>query len=103
MKPAYVLGFLAVAGAVAATTIYVVRRRRPLGYQEALPGGKAAGMKPSDFDSTQLLVGTLIELEHVNDPYAAREIAMDHLAEDGKYYTGLCRLHKEPPCKLLAA
>jgi hypothetical protein len=98
---------LLAAGAVGLATIggaiYVSRRAHQLGYDEAIPGGRAAGRKPSDFDPTQLLVGTLIELEHTNDPYQAREISMDHLAEDKVYYSGLCQLHKEPACRLLAA
>jgi len=98
---------LLAAGAVGLATIggaiYVSRRARQLGYEEAIPGGRAAGRKPSDFDPTQLLVGTLIEMEHVdNDPYTAREISMDHLAEDAAYYSGLCHWHKEPACSLLA-
>jgi hypothetical protein len=101
MKPVHVLGFLTAAGVVTAALVFGVRRRRQLGYREAIPGGRAAGMSPRDFDSTQLMVGTLIEMEHTTDPYVAREVAMDHIAEDGIYYTRLCRMHHEPPCKLL--
>jgi len=75
-------------------------RRRRLG--DLIPGGRAAGRKPRDFDPLQLCVGTLIELEHTRptDFRVSREIAMDHLTEDGRYYTGLCKLHFDKPCRL---
>lgn len=56
------------------------------GKYNLLPGGLAAGKKPSDFDRTQLMAGTRHEMEHTSDPALAREIAMDHLAEDPGYY-----------------
>jgi hypothetical protein len=48
--------------------------------RELLPGGRAAGMRPSDFDSVELARGTG-RLEHTDD-CAAREIAMDHLEDN---------------------
>lgn len=56
---------------------------------ERLPGGRAAGMRPSDFDPNELRRGTEHELEHTDDWRLAREIAMDHLAEDEGYYEKL--------------
>lgn len=38
---------------------------------------------------TQLVKGKKVEMEHVNDEDKAREIAMDHLYEDPKYYEKL--------------
>ena len=63
-------------------------------------GGAGARKRPRDFDPTQLLVGCFIEMEHTDDPVVAREIAMDHLAEDPRYYSTLCRWHRERACRL---
>jgi len=67
---------------------------------EALPGGKAKGKKPSDFDPGELAAGIKVEQEHlVGDGYSkqeaddiAREIAMDHLSEIPDYYTRLDKM-----------
>jgi hypothetical protein len=56
-----------------------------------LKGGKAAGMKPSDFNQDELRRGTKHELEHTGDRCVAMRIAMDHLAEDPRYYRKLER------------
>jgi len=37
--------------------------------------------------------GIKVELEHTDDIYIAREIAMDHLAEDPDYYNKLKKIH----------
>lgn len=58
-------------------------------FQEQLPGGQAAGMKPSDFDQVQLARGIEVEMEHTSDHDLATEIAMDHLKEDPDYYIKL--------------
>lgn len=58
-------------------------------WEEDIEGGLAAGRVPAEFNIEQLYQGALIELEHTFDPYLATEIAMDHLAEDGNYYTKL--------------
>jgi hypothetical protein len=55
-------------------------------FHERLPGGKAAGMRPSDFDPETLARGTKHELEHTRDRAVAQEIAMDHLAGEGPDY-----------------
>jgi hypothetical protein len=64
-----------------------------LGYRERLPGGEAAGMHPSQFDPVELERGTRVELEHTTSRAIAREIAMDHLAEDPLYYHKLATIH----------
>ena len=79
--------------------------------EEAIPGGLAKGMKPSDFDPKELEVGTKIEREHlVNDGYSeaemkakAQEIAMDHLAEIPDYYTRLVKMEQEAEGKKASA
>jgi hypothetical protein len=52
-------------------------------------GGTADFKSESDFDSEQLKKGIEVEYEHTNDYDLAKEIAMDHLAEDPKYYDKL--------------
>lgn len=39
--------------------------------------------------------GVEVEMEHTQDETLACEIALDHLAEDPKYYTKLKSIHKE--------
>jgi hypothetical protein len=73
-------------------------RQSPYGSQrvrlgEQIPGGRAAGMSPGDFDPAQLAIGTRVEMEHTRDIWLAREIAMDHLAEDPAYYQKLSSIH----------
>ena len=68
-----------------AVLVYLVTRRSG----DRLVGGRADGRKPSDFDAAQLELGTRVELEHTGDLLLAREIAMDHLVEDPRYYDKL--------------
>jgi hypothetical protein len=75
--------------------------QRPSALGDLIPGGRAAGRKPREFDPKQLRVGIKIEREHTRSNAVAKEIAMDHLAEDPRYYTKLCWIHDEPPCRLL--
>jgi hypothetical protein len=56
---------------------------------DKIPGGIADKKKPSDFDADDLAAGVEVELEHTSDRLVAREIAMDHLAEDSDYYRKL--------------
>jgi len=56
---------------------------------ERIPGGKGDGLDASDVDEKQLRVGIAVEYEHTNNVNIAREIALDHLAEDPEYYTKL--------------
>ena len=56
---------------------------------DRLPGGLADSRTPCEFDKYQLAVGLVVELEHVDDPRLALEIAMDHLTEDDQYYIKL--------------
>lgn len=48
---------------------------------------------PSQFEPAALRAGTKVEMEHTNDPAVAQQIAMDHLAEDPKYYEKLATIH----------
>ena len=60
--------------------------------KEIIPGGRAKGKSPKDFDPKQIAMGIKVELEHTGDRDMAREIAMDHLAEIPDYYTRLLRM-----------
>jgi len=59
---------------------------------EKIPGGLADGKSPADFDPQAIAKGIKVELEHTDDKDMAREIAMDHLTEDPKYYEKLERM-----------
>ena len=54
-----------------------------------LPGGLGDDLDPKDVDGKQLLKGISVELEHTGNALLAKEIALDHLAEDPKYYDKL--------------
>lgn len=54
-----------------------------------LPGGKGEKLNPADVDPKELEMGMKHELEHTSDPEVAKEIALDHLAEDPHYYSRL--------------
>ena len=61
---------------------------------EALRGGEADGRSARAFDRDELTAGALHELEHTDQVRTAIEIAMDHLAEDPRYYQRLKGLEK---------
>ena len=62
--------------------------------EDKIPGGLADKKKPSDFDPKALEKGIKVEMEHTDDRSVAREIAMDHLSEDPKYYDKLETIEK---------
>ena len=47
------------------------------------------GVTEKDVDANELKMGIKEEMEHTSDKSKAKEIALDHLAEDPKYYTKL--------------
>lgn len=51
-----------------------------------VPGGKAEGKEPSDFDLDAIIKGTATQLQHTTNPLVATEIAMDHVEEHDDYY-----------------
>lgn len=63
-------------------------------FEEKFHGGLADKKQESDFDPEALARGTAVEMEHTDDPEAAKEIAMDHLVEDPKYYDKLAKIEK---------
>jgi len=63
-------------------------------WEEKIPGGLAEGKNPKDFNQEQLQKGIKVEVEHTPDKNKAKEIAMDHLTEDPKYYDKLEKMEK---------
>lgn len=73
--------------------------------EDDIKGGKADKLSIDDivekhkttFDhiKEQLNMGIKVEMEHTDDKDKAKEIAMDHLAEDSDYYTKLKKVHKD--------
>ena len=57
--------------------------------EDEIPGGKGDNAVPEDFDPKEMEMGIKTELEHTDDKEKAKEIAMDHLTEDPKYYSKL--------------
>jgi hypothetical protein len=51
--------------------------------------------KEKEVDSKELEMGIEVEMEHTDDPAKAKVIALQHLAEDPKYYTKLASLGLE--------
>lgn len=63
-------------------------------FKQVIPGGLADDKKPSDFDAKALQKGVKVELEHTSSKTMAKEITMDHLTEDPKYYEKLDKMEK---------
>ena len=73
--------------------------------QNKLKGGLADGKTLNDLCKKhkvslellqkQLQMGMKVEMEHTNDKKIAREVAMDHLYENPKYYSKLTKMEKE--------
>ncbi len=55
-------------------------------WRDKIPGGRADGKSPTDYENSQVERGKDIEFEHTDSPDIAREIAMDHLEEHKDYY-----------------
>jgi len=73
-------------------------------FEDKIPGGLAGGMGLTDIAkhhnvSVDVLVdefkkGISVEMEHTTDREIAKEIALDHLYEDPKYYTKLASVEE---------
>lgn len=57
--------------------------------------GKTKKTPDEKFNQKELKKGIEVEMEHTNDPYIAKLIAKDHLAELPDYYTRLVKMEKE--------
>jgi hypothetical protein len=62
--------------------------------KDELAGGLADDKTAKDFDKKKLKQGTKVEKEHTSNKKVAKEIAMDHLAEDKEYYKKLKQMEK---------
>jgi hypothetical protein len=58
-------------------------------------GGKGDNLSEDDVDKDELAMGLKVEMEHTKSKKIAKEIALDHLAEDPKYYTKLKKIHED--------
>lgn len=70
------------------------RKSKPT-FKQAIKGGLADKKNPSDFNKKQLEAGIKVEMEHTSSKKIAKEIAMDHLTEDPKYYTKLKKIESK--------
>jgi Protein of unknown function (DUF5661) len=78
---------------VAAGSYYVYKQKS----SNLLPGGKGDDLDEEDVDPKEYEMGLQVEMEHTTNKKIAREITLDHLAEDPQYYTKLKTIHKENP------
>jgi hypothetical protein len=62
--------------------------------KDELAGGLADDKTAKDFDKKKLKQGAKVEKEHTSNKKVAKEIAMDHLAEDKEYYKKLKQMEK---------
>ena len=58
-------------------------------FENKLVGGKGDKTLIKDVDKDELKVGIAVEKEHTKGKNSAKEIALDHLTEDPKYYSQL--------------
>lgn len=59
--------------------------------EDSVAGGKGDKLNPENVDPKELEVGIAVEREHTDSNDVAQEIALDHLAEDSKYYSKLIK------------
>jgi hypothetical protein len=92
--------------------VYIIQEKRALrdyakelgvdmlvGDPESIKGGRAKskGVTEEDVDPKELARGIEEELEHGDDRAKAKKTALDHLAEDPKYYSKLKKVMKKEP------
>lgn len=54
-------------------------------------GRRGLALSPADVDQDELKAGLKVEMEHTRGRKVAERVALDHLAEDPKYYSKLKR------------
>ena len=57
--------------------------------EDKIQGGKGDNTAEDSVDYEELQVGIAVEKEHTSDTELAKEIALDHLTENPKYYSEL--------------
>jgi hypothetical protein len=77
---------------------FVAKGATPVLANPGLPDGvaKRKHFTARDADPRELARGTKHEMEHTSSRRIARQIALDHLAEDSRYYTKLERMERAP-------
>jgi len=71
--------------------------------KDELKGGKGDKLTTKDVCPKQLAIGKKVEKEHTSDNKTSTEITLDHLAENGKYYSDLVEkgmVDEEPAIKM---
>lgn len=58
-------------------------------FEDKIQDGKGDNTSESSVDYEELQVGMAVEKEHTSDTELAKEIALDHLTENPKYYSEL--------------
>jgi len=69
--------------------IYSIASKHLNEFEDSIPGGKGDSTEPSEVDQKELEVGIKVEREHTDSDEKAKEIAIDHLTENPKYYSKL--------------
>ncbi len=57
--------------------------------------GKGKNLDATQVSKAQLRAGIAIEMEHTKNPTLAKRIALDHLAENPRYYTYLKKMERQ--------
>ena len=71
--------------------------------KDEIKGGKGDKLSEKDVCPKQLAIGRLVEKEHSSSKKKPMEIALDHLAENDKYYSELTEkgmVDEEPAIKM---
>lgn len=58
-------------------------------WKDKLPGGRADGKTPSDYNQDDINIGSKVEREHSSDIDIQKCITMDHLEDSDTYYDEL--------------
>ena len=81
--------YQAVKGAIDAMLMMASKASTSVEKSEKSPAPEKLKGGIADALSMELKQGVIVEMEHTDDEQKAREIALDHLAEDPRYYTKL--------------
>ena len=66
-----------------------IRRAIAQVLEDMIPGKKGDDTTELDVDPRELEIGMEVEAEHTDDSVKAKEIALDHLSQNPKYYSDL--------------
>jgi len=97
------MGIGAAAGGASLAAIRAIQAKKDLDAQKKTAGlvaggdkgmSRKAGTTPAEVDPKELKAGIKIEREHSSNPKVQKEVALDHLTEFPKYYTGLAKMER---------